>query len=56
MPHHVWEEGPGLAVLIHFEQSGEIDDVLLREPQLLLEDVTVPVQATLGDEEGRAGQ
>lgn len=57
MPHHVWEEGSGLAVIIHLEQGRQVDDVLLRQPQLLLEDVPVPVQAALGDgEEGRAGE
>lgn len=52
MPHHIWEVGSGLAFLIHLEQSGQIDDVLLCQPQLLLEDVTVPVQAALGGGEG----
>lgn len=57
MPHHVWEEGSGLAVLVHLEEGRQVDDVLLRQPQLLLEDVAVPVQAALGDgEEGRAGE
>lgn len=57
MPHHIWKVGSGLAVLVHLEQSRQINDVLLPQPQLLLEDVTVPVQTALGEgEEGRAGK
>lgn len=57
-PHHVWEEGSGAVVLVHLEQSGQVNDVLLCQSQLLLEDVTVPVQAALGrrKEGGHAGE
>lgn len=45
-------------VLVHLEQSGQVNDVLLCQSQLLLEDVTVPVQAALGrrKEGGHAGE
>lgn len=49
-PHHVGEVRHGFALLVELEERWQVDDVLLRQPQLLLEDVPVPVDAAL---EGR---
>ena len=54
-PHHVGEVRHSFALLVELEEGRQVDDVLLRQAQLLLEDVPVPVDAALdGIEKSRS--
>lgn len=45
--YHVREKRVGAGLLVALEELGDVDDVLLAQPQLLLQEVAVPVDAAL---------
>lgn len=52
--HQIREEGHGLFVLSP-EELGDVDDVPLRQAQLPLQHLPVPVDTALGEQGGKLG-
>lgn len=45
--YRIGEVGNSFSLLVQLEEGRQVDDILLEQPQLLLEDIPVPVDAAL---------